>query len=113
MTTTELSGKRIAFLLTDGYEDSELSSPWQAVTEAGATAVLVSPATESITGKKGHSQYVDLAVADARAGDFDALVLPGGAQPPPLDRCWRRLSSGRRLNESSMFGGEGRTRADP
>jgi len=78
MTTTELSGKRIAFLLTDGYEDSELSSPWQAVTEAGATAVLVSPATESITGKKGHSQYVDLAVADARADDFDALVLPGG-----------------------------------
>jgi len=78
MTTTELSGKRIAFLLTDGYEDSELSSPWQAVTEAGATAVLVSPATESITGKKGHSQYVDLAVTDARADDFDALVLPGG-----------------------------------
>ncbi|POH64246.1 peptidase C56 [Cryobacterium zongtaii] len=78
MTTTELSGKRIAFLLTDGYEDSELSSPWQAVTDAGATAVLVSPATESVTGKKGHSQYVDLAVAEAKADDFDALVLPGG-----------------------------------
>ena len=78
MTTTELSGKRIAFLLTDGYEDSELSSPWQAVTDAGATAVLVSPATESVTGKKGHSQYVDLAVSDAQADDFDALVLPGG-----------------------------------
>ena len=78
MTTTELSGKRIAFLLTDGYEDSELSSPWQAVTDAGATAVLVSPATESVTGKKGHSQYVDLAVTEAKAADFDALVLPGG-----------------------------------
>jgi protease I len=78
MTTTELTGKRIAFLLTDGYEDSELSSPWQAVTDAGATAVLVSPATGSVTGKKGHSQYVDLAVADAKAADFDALVLPGG-----------------------------------
>ncbi|WEO78605.1 type 1 glutamine amidotransferase [Cryobacterium sp. SO2] len=78
MTTTELTGKRIAFLLTDGYEDSELSSPWQAVTDAGATAVLVSPATETVTGKKGHSQYVDLAVTDAKAADFDALVLPGG-----------------------------------
>jgi protease I len=78
MTATELSGKRIAFLLTDGYEDSELSSPWQAVTDAGATAVLVSPATGSVTGKKGHSQYVDLAVTDAKADDFDALVLPGG-----------------------------------
>ena len=51
MTSTELSGKRIAFLLTDGYEDSELSSPWLAVTDAGATAVLVSPASGSVTGQ--------------------------------------------------------------
>ena len=78
MTTTELSGKRIAFLLTDGYEDSELTSPWQAVTDAGATAVLVSPASGSVTGKNGHNQSVDLAVGDSSADTFDALVLPGG-----------------------------------
>jgi protease I len=78
MTTTDLSGKRIAFLLTDGYEDSELTSPWQAVTDAGATAVLVSPASGSITGKNGHTQSVDLAVSDSSADDFDSLVLPGG-----------------------------------
>lgn len=74
----ELSGKRVAFLLTNGYEDSELTSPWQAVTEAGAEAVLVSPADGEVSGKNGHSQPVDLPVADAASGDFDALVLPGG-----------------------------------
>lgn len=75
---TDLDGKRVAFLLTDGFEDSELTSPWQAVTSAGATAVLVSPADGSVTGKNGHEQAVDLAAAGADAGDFDALVLPGG-----------------------------------
>jgi protease I len=78
MTTTDLSGKRIAFLLTDGYEDSELTSPWQAVTDAGATAVLISPASGSITGKNGHTQAVDQAVSGSSADDFDSLVLPGG-----------------------------------
>ncbi|MDQ1110825.1 protease I [Microbacterium testaceum] len=77
---TDLSGKRIAFLLTDGFEDSELTSPWDAVTSAGAEAVLVSPSEGSITGENGHQQKVDLSVAGASAGDFDALVLPGGVQ---------------------------------
>lgn len=76
--TENLNGKRIAFLATDGYEDSELTSPWEAVTDAGAQAVLVSPANGSIEGKKGHTQEVDLASGDADAADFDALVLPGG-----------------------------------
>ena len=76
--TESLTGKRVAFLATDGYEDSELTSPWQAVTDAGATAVLVSPANEAITGKNGHTQTVDVASDAAAASDFDALVLPGG-----------------------------------
>lgn len=75
---TDLTGKRVAFLATDGYEDSELTSPWEAVTAAGATAVMVAPSATEIEGKKGHRQHVDLAAADAKADDFDALVLPGG-----------------------------------
>ncbi len=74
----KLDGKKVAFLLTNGYEDSELTSPWDAVTEAGAIATLVSPADDDLTGKKGHRAPVDLAVASADASDFDALVLPGG-----------------------------------
>ena len=75
---TELSGRRVAFLATNGFEDSELTSPWEAVTSAGAQAVLVSPEAGSISGEKGHEAHVDLAASDASSQDFDALVLPGG-----------------------------------
>jgi len=75
---TSISEAEVAFLATNGYEDSELTSPWDAVTGAGATAIMVSPAPDEITGKNGHVQTVDLPVADASAEDFDALVLPGG-----------------------------------
>jgi len=74
----KLDGKRIAFLLTNGFEDVELTSPWRAVTDAGAEAVLVSPSAGSVTGKNGHEQPVDLGAASADAAEFDALVLPGG-----------------------------------
>ncbi len=74
----ELDGKKVAFLLTDGFEDSELTSPWGAVTDAGAQARLISPADGTVTGKNGHEQKVDQDVADTDASDFDALVLPGG-----------------------------------
>lgn len=73
-----LDGKKVAFLATNRFEDSELTSPWQAVTEAGATAVLVSPESGSIEGKNGHSQPVDVMTTQAKASDYDALVLPGG-----------------------------------
>jgi len=74
----ELTGKKIAFLATNGFEDSELTSPWAAVTSEGAEAVLVSPEQGTITGKKGHEAKVDLQVGEADAQDFDGLVLPGG-----------------------------------
>lgn len=75
---SHLTGKTVAFLATDGFEDSELTAPWAAVTEHGAEAVLVSPKDGAITGKKGHEQAVDEPVAGADPGRFDALVLPGG-----------------------------------
>jgi protease I len=75
---SHLTGKRVAFLLTNGFEDSELTSPWEAVTGHGAEAVLVSAQAGTITGKNGHEATVDLEVGEARAEDFDGLVLPGG-----------------------------------
>jgi protease I len=53
---THLTGKTVAFLLTDGFEDVELTEPWKAVTEHGAQAVLVSPKAGEVEGKKGHRQ---------------------------------------------------------
>ena len=75
---THLTGKTVAFLMTDGFEDSEFTEPWKAVTEHGAQAVLVSPKTGELEGKNGHRQRVDRQVADAVPEQFDALVLPGG-----------------------------------
>lgn len=75
---TTIEGKTVAFLLTDGFEDSELTEPWKAVDAAGGTPVLVSPASGEVTGEKGHTQTVDRTVADADATQFDGLVLPGG-----------------------------------
>jgi protease I len=75
---SHLSGKTVAFLATNGFEDSELTSPWEAVTEHGATAVLVSPESGTIRGKNGHEARVDESVHDADPARFDALVLPGG-----------------------------------
>lgn len=81
--TGTLNGHRIAFLATNGVEQIELTSPWEAVKEAGGTPVLVSPQQQTLTGMNGDWEHgdtfsVDLQVSDARAEDFDSLVLPGG-----------------------------------
>ena len=76
---SDIQGRRIAFLVTNGYEPSELSSPWDTVTQQGGEAVLVSPESDKVSSGD-HSQKVDLQVAEAKAEDFDALVLPGGTK---------------------------------
>lgn len=73
-----LTGLQVAFLATDGYEDSELTSPWEAIAGAGGTITMVSPESGEVTGKNGHRQTVDLTASEAKATDFNALVLPGG-----------------------------------
>ena len=78
----ELSGRKIAFLLTDGVEQVELTAPWEAIQDAGGTPVLIAPSEDSVQGfngtEKGDTFAVGLALAEANAEEFDALVLPGG-----------------------------------
>ncbi|PYG00620.1 protease I [Georgenia satyanarayanai] len=74
----QLTNKTVAFLATNGFEDSELTAPWEAVTSQGAKAVLISPESGAITGKNGHEQQVDLTTAEATPDQYHALVLPGG-----------------------------------
>lgn len=76
---SNMNGLRVAFLVTNGYEPSELSSPWDNVIQQGGEAVLVSPESGEVNSGD-HSQPVDLDVAEAKAEDFDALVLPGGTK---------------------------------
>jgi protease I len=78
----DLHGKRIAFLLTDGFEEVELTQPRKALDEAGAKTEIVSPAKGEIQGMnhndKGDKFKVDITLDRADPEDFDALVLPGG-----------------------------------
>lgn len=77
---SHLTGKRIAILATNGYEDSELTSPEKAVTDHGATVDIIAPESGVITGKKGHEAQVTHISTEARAEEYDALILPGGVQ---------------------------------
>jgi protease I len=86
----QLSGKRVAFLATDGVEQVELTEPWQAVEEAGGTPVLVSLEDGEIQAfdhrDKADRFAVDEVVADADESDFDGLVIPGGVVNPDAMR---------------------------
>ena len=77
---THLAEKKVAILATDGFEDSELTSPLETLTHHQATVDIVAPESGEITGKKGHVQQVTITTGEAVADDYDALVLPGGVQ---------------------------------
>lgn len=82
----ELSGKRILILATHGFEQSELEVPRDKLKAAGAEVHVVSPESGEIKGwqKKdwGSAVKVDRALDDAKAADYDAIVLPGGQMNP-------------------------------
>ena len=92
-----LQGKRIAFLATDGVEQSELTEPWKAVAAAGGEPDLISLETGRIQGmqhdEKGDTFAVDRAIDDADAADYDGLVLPGGVANPDALRVDERAVS--------------------
>jgi protease I len=86
----ELSGKKIAILATNGFEQSELEIPRDRLKMAGATVDVVSLAAGDITGwdKKdwGRAVTVDKTLDQVSASDYDAVVLPGGQINPDLLR---------------------------
>ena len=78
--------KRIAILATDGFEQSELMAPRQALKDAGFKVDVVSLKAGSIRGWKdknwGDEVSVDVELSKASSDDYDALVLPGGVINP-------------------------------
>lgn len=77
---------RVAFLVADGYEDSELDVPLDRLRREGHEAVVVGPTPGAeVRGWRQTSRApVELGVPGARAEDFDALVVPGGWSPDRL-----------------------------
>ncbi len=85
---SELKGKRIAVLMTDGVEQVEYTRPREFLEQHGAQVTLVSPKKkgEQVQGfnhlDKGDRFTVDMNVKEADAADFDGLMLPGGVANP-------------------------------
>lgn len=82
----KLEGKTIAILAEDGFEQSELEKPKQALEEAGATTHVISSKSGEIKGWNhtdwGNKVKVDVKLADAQPRDYDGLLLPGGVMNP-------------------------------
>ena len=82
----KLANKRVAILVSDGFEQVELTWPREALEEAGAQTSIVSPKDGEVEGwnhyDKGDKFPVDVPLAEANMDDFDALLLPGGVANP-------------------------------
>jgi protease I len=85
-----LEGKRVAFLATDGVEQVELTDPWKAVEQEGGQPELVSLESGEIQGfdhlDKDKTFSVDKTASEAKADDYEGLVLPGGVANPDFLR---------------------------
>ncbi len=82
----KLSGKKVAILTENGFEEVELTSPKKALEEAGATVHIVSPQKDKVKAWN-HDHWsielpVDKHIFKVKADDYDALVLPGGVINP-------------------------------
>jgi len=82
----QITEARILIVATDGFEEWELFGPRQILQQRGAEVVLASPKRDPIQATvhddPGKTIRPDLAVDEALADDFDALILPGGVRNP-------------------------------
>lgn len=77
--------KKIAAVVTDLFEDVELTSPQKAFEDAGHTVVLVGEEKgKKITGKQGGEATIEVGIEEANASDYDAVLIPGGFSPDLL-----------------------------
>lgn len=81
-----LKGFKVAILVADGFQQIEMTGPKEALDQAGALALIVSPVKGKVKGFKGQEWgdefLVDKALDQAKAEDFDGLILPGGSLSP-------------------------------
>ena len=86
MANENLKGLKVAILIDDGFEQVEMVEPRKALDQAGAETRIVSPKSKLVRGWNfkdwGDEFPVDLELEQTQAGDFDALLLPGGVINP-------------------------------
>jgi protease I len=95
----ELDGRKVAILAEDLYEDLELWYPYYRLKEAGADVkVIGSGRADSFASKHGYPVKPDLDADQARASDFDAVVIPGGYSPDLMRRKPAMVAFVREMN---------------
>ncbi len=82
----ELKGKKFGVLVEQLYEDLEFWYPVLRFREAGATVQIIGPKKGNYTSKHGYPAEADLAANQAKAKNFDAIVIPGGYAPDHMRR---------------------------
>ena len=84
--TKDLTGKRVAIVVTNGFEQIELTDPRDALEDAGASTEIVSIEDDEVKGwnhtEWGDTFAVDASIEDADPDRYDALLLPGGVMNP-------------------------------
>jgi protease I len=103
---TDLKGKKVATLATDGVEESELTKPVEALREAGADVEIISQKREPIQAFKHHEPTIEIEVDktldQADPNEYDAVLLPGGALNADAMRADAKAQEFvRRMNEES------------
>ncbi|AKU95422.1 ThiJ/PfpI family protein [Labilithrix luteola] len=83
----KLEGKRIAIVVTDGFEQDELKKPKGTLESEGARCDVIAPGTKGFVKGWNHTDWgdtidVDVPIAEADTSDYDALLLPGGTMNP-------------------------------
>ncbi|QHD15600.1 type 1 glutamine amidotransferase [Staphylococcus equorum] len=77
--------KKVAIIVTNEFEDVELTSSQEAIEEAGHETVIIGDTANSeVVGKHGAKATVEVSIADAKPEDYDGLLIPGGFSPDHL-----------------------------
>ncbi|RJQ54920.1 MAG: type 1 glutamine amidotransferase [Actinobacteria bacterium] len=98
-----LSGNRVAVLVANEFEDSELAEPVKAMESQGAEVVLIglsAAAEQGLIGKHGLVVPADATIDEVNPDDFTALFIPGGRSPSHLRKDERVLQFVRRINQA-------------
>ena len=96
----KLKGKKIAILVEDSYEDLELWYPYYRLLEEGADVKLIGPEAKVYQSKHGYPAEANLSAAEAKADDFQGIIVPGGYAPDKLRRYQKILDLVREVFEN-------------
>jgi len=99
----KLKGKRIAYLIEDGFEDLEFWVPLMRLREEGAEVTVVGSQATRYRGKHCLEATADIAAEQASPDDFDAVVVPGGWAPDKLRRYPAVLNLVRGLHQQGKI----------